>query len=60
MFGLFRKKTRLEKLQCRYTWLMRRSYLMALKDKAKSNELHQRAERLLLEINTLSIQNGDN
>lgn len=59
MFGLFRRKTRLEKLQCRYTWLMRRSYMMALKDKEKSAELHRQAEQLLKEIEFLSISYGD-
>jgi hypothetical protein len=59
MLGLFRKKTRLEKLQCRYTWLMRRSYMMALKDKGKSAELHHQAEQLLKEIELLTLSYGD-
>lgn len=58
MLSLFRKKTKLEKLKCRYTWLMRRSYVIALKDKEKSSKLHRQAEELLEKINYLSLKYG--
>jgi hypothetical protein len=58
MVGLFRKKTRLEKLRDRYTWLMRRSYMVALKDKKKSAQLHREAEQVLEKINYLSLHSN--
>lgn len=59
MTSWFRKKSRIEKLKTRYTYLMRKSYETSLKDTEKSESLHRQALRLFQEINYLSLQQGD-
>lgn len=56
MNNWFTKKSKLEKLQERYTYLMRRSFETALNDTDKSEEMHRQADRLLQEIQYLSLQ----
>lgn len=56
MLNLFRKKSRLEKLEERYTCLMRKSFKTALRDTEKSEELHRQADEILNEIHNLSLQ----
>lgn len=55
----FRKKSRVERLKIRYTYLMRRSYETSLKNAEKSESLHRQAVKLFQEINYLSLQQGD-
>lgn len=59
MMSWFRKKSRIERLEIRYTYLMRRSYETSLRDTDKSESLHRQAVRLFKEINYLSLQQGD-
>ena len=56
MIGWFRKKSRIESLEDRYTRLMRISFHSALKNPKKSEELHLEAHKVLLEIQYLSLQ----
>lgn len=59
MMSWFRKKSRIERLETRYTYLMRRSYETSLRDTDKSERLHRQAVRLFQEINYLSLQQSD-
>lgn len=57
MFFWFKKsKTRLQKLQHQYCKLMKTSYVTALKDKKKSDVLHDKANKILLEIKKMEHQ----
>ncbi|PVW14522.1 Lacal_2735 family protein [Marixanthomonas spongiae] len=60
MTNWFKRETKLEKLKRRYKNLMRKSYEIALKDKEKSDEIHQQAERVLEQIQSLRYQYADN
>ncbi len=55
----FRKKSRIETLQERYTLLMKRSFEIALKDTQKSKKLHSQADKLFDEITYLKLQQAD-
>ncbi|MCB0465200.1 MAG: Lacal_2735 family protein [Aequorivita sp.] len=59
MTSWFRKKSKIEKLKVRYTYLMRRSFEMALKDTEKSEKLHRQADNLFKEIKQQSYQQVD-
>ena len=59
MISWFRKKTKLEKLKERYTFLMKKSYEIALKDRNKSEKVHHQADRIYREIKYLTFHNGD-
>lgn len=59
MMNWFKKKSRVERLKDRYTYLMRRSYETSLKDTEKSESLHQQALNLFQEIRYLSLQQSD-
>ncbi len=50
MLKWIREKTELQKLQLQYCKLMKRSYQTAIKDKQKSDFLHDQAHKILLEI----------
>ena len=54
----FRKKSRIETLQERYTLLMKRSFEIALKD-TQSKKLHSQADKLFDEITYLKLQQAD-
>ncbi len=58
MINLFRKKTKVERLQERYTYLMKKSYDIALSDPEKSEKVHSQANKLFEEIQYLSMQHG--
>ena len=60
MINLFKKETKLEKLKKRYKNLMRKSYEIALKDKEKSDYIHDKAEQVLKQIKSLRYQYADN
>ena len=59
MMSWFRKKSKIERLETRYTFLMRKSYETSLRDTDKSESLHRQAVRLFQEINYLSLQQND-
>ncbi len=59
MISLFRKKSRVEKLKERYTFLMKRSFETALKDTEKSEKMHRQADKIFQEIQYLSLQQSD-
>lgn len=55
----FKKKSRIETLQERYTLLMKRSFEIALKDIQRSKKLHHQADKLFDEITYLKLQQAD-
>ncbi|WP_026450642.1 Lacal_2735 family protein [Aequorivita capsosiphonis] len=59
MMNWFSKKSRIESLKERYTYLMRKSYETSLKDTEKSESLHRQALNLFQEINYLSLEQSD-
>ncbi len=59
MISLFRKKSRVEKLKDRYTFLMKRSFELSLKDTEKSEKIHRQADKIFQEIQYLSLQHSD-
>ncbi|WP_298543741.1 Lacal_2735 family protein [uncultured Aquimarina sp.] len=50
MFYWFKDKTDLQKLRKRYCRLMKNAYNIAIKDKEKSDLLHEEANKILTEI----------
>ena len=50
MFRLFEPRSTLERLQEKYTFLMRRSYELAVVDKKRSDLLNEKACKILQEI----------
>ena len=50
MFRLFEPRSTLERLQEKYTFLMRRAYELALIDKSRSDMLNEKACSILREI----------
>ena len=50
MFRLFEPRSTLERLQEKYTFLMRRSFELALVDKTRSDLLNEKACKILQEI----------
>ena len=59
MFSWFKKKSKLERLKDQYAALMRRSYNLALKDAAKSEEVHRKADQLFQKIKYLTPEIGE-
>lgn len=57
MFNWFKDKTELQKLKDKYSKLMKISYRLAVKDKEKSDKVHQEADKLLLRIKKLEQVN---
>lgn len=55
----FRKKSKIEGLEDKYTYLMRRSYETSLRDIEKSERLHQQAVNLFQEIRYLSLHQSE-
>ena len=51
-----KNKSSLDKLKDKYTYLMRKSYNTAIKDKQKSDVLNKRADLVLREIKRLEAQ----
>jgi hypothetical protein len=60
MISWFKKKSRIEKLKARYTCLMRKSFQTSLKNPEKSEKVHRQADKLLREIQYLSLKQADN
>ncbi|MCK8521949.1 Lacal_2735 family protein [Aquimarina sp. D1M17] len=50
MFYWLKNKSELQKLRDNYCKLMKKAYLTAIKDKEKSDALHQQAHEILKEI----------
>ncbi|MEW7292578.1 Lacal_2735 family protein [Aquimarina sp. 2304DJ70-9] len=50
MFSWLRNKSELQKLQSAYCKLMRSAYKTAVKDKSKSDLLHEQANEILMQI----------
>jgi hypothetical protein len=50
MFVWLKNKTELQKLQYAYCKLMKSAYKLALTDRNKSDQLHQKADKILIQI----------
>jgi thermostable 8-oxoguanine DNA glycosylase len=50
MFGLFKKKTKLEKLQLKYEALMKEAYKLSRINRTQSDQKYLEAEEILKEI----------
>lgn len=55
MTNLFRKKSKLEKLEEKYTLLMKKSFETSLKDVDKSELFQSQANKIKSEIQRLSL-----
>lgn len=55
MTNLFRKKSKLEKLEEKYTLLMKKSFETSLKDVGKSELFQSQADKIKSEIKRLSL-----
>jgi len=55
----FRKKSKIEKLKKKYTFLMKQSFKTSLKDREKSDKIHRQADKIFKEIQYYSLQRGD-
>lgn len=53
MFGLFKKKTPLEKLQDRYNQLLKESFELSKTDRKKSDEKQMQANEILKQMEAL-------
>ncbi|WP_152538641.1 Lacal_2735 family protein [Aquimarina macrocephali] len=56
MFVWLKNKTELQKLQYTYCKLMKSAYKLALTDKNKSDQLHQKADKILIQIKEIEGQ----
>ncbi|WP_313112164.1 Lacal_2735 family protein [Aequorivita sediminis] len=54
MTNMFRKKSKLEKLEEKYTLLMKKSFEASLKDIEKSESFQSQADKIKSEIQRLS------
>lgn len=53
LFNWLKEETELQKLQKRYCRLMKNAYNLAIKDKIKSDQLHEEASKIMSKINQL-------
>ena len=53
MFGIFRKKTEIEKLQLKYESVLNKAYTLSKINRKKSDEKYFEADQILKEINML-------
>ncbi|WP_062059808.1 Lacal_2735 family protein [Aquimarina longa] len=56
MFTWLKNKTELQRLQYNYCKLMKSSYKLALTNKQKSDQLHERANQIMLQIKEIEGQ----
>ncbi|GGX08591.1 Lacal_2735 family protein [Aquimarina muelleri] len=56
MFPWLKNKTELQKLQYHYCKLMKNAYKLALTDKDKSDQLHKKANEILVKIKKIEKQ----
>tara|TARA_Y100000385_G_C13011135_1_gene601710 strand:- start:916 stop:1104 length:189 start_codon:yes stop_codon:yes gene_type:complete len=54
MFGIFKKKTEVEKLQKKFKSLVKQAYIESTKDRKKSDQLAFEANEILNQIETLT------
>ncbi|MAP79693.1 MAG: hypothetical protein CL526_01265 [Aequorivita sp.] len=59
MFSWFRRKSRVELLEERYRRLMRQSFELSIKNPKKSKKARELAEKILQEIQYLSLKQAD-
>ena len=59
MFRLFEPRSTLERLQEKYSFLMRRSYELALDDKSRSDLLNEKACKILQEIRRMEESHSE-
>jgi|GEM_PF-524281 len=59
MSSWLKRKSRIEKLEQKYTELMRKSFKVALKDKDESEKVQKQAFKIFDEIKHLTLQNAD-
>lgn len=60
MFTWFKNKNRLQRLRNKYCRLMKSSFLIALKDKSKSDQINTEACAILKEIRQLETYGNPN
>ncbi len=56
MFAWLRNKTELQKLQYKYCRMIKNAYKLALTDKKRSDQLHEKASELLSQIKKMESQ----
>lgn len=56
MFGLFKKKTEIEKLQSKYEKLMKEWHRLSTVDRSKSDEKYAEAQSIMDKIELLKTQ----
>ncbi len=56
MFGLFKKKSPIDKLYTKYERLMKEAHTLSTSDRKASDAKHAEAEAVLKEIDTLKAQ----
>lgn len=59
MFRIFEPRSTLERLQEKYSFLMRRSYELALDDKMRSDMLNEKARKILQEIRRMEESHSE-
>tara|TARA_A100000171_G_scaffold30980_1_gene29285 strand:- start:11073 stop:11255 length:183 start_codon:yes stop_codon:yes gene_type:complete len=59
MSGWLKRKSRVEKLEQKYTELMRKSFKISLKNKDESEKVQKQAYKVFDEIRYLTLQNAD-
>lgn len=56
MFGLFKKKTELEKLEIKYKALLKEAYYLSKKDRSKSDQKTFEADKVSKQIEILKAK----
>ncbi|MBQ0736336.1 Lacal_2735 family protein [Aquimarina celericrescens] len=56
MFAWFKNRTELQRLQYDYCKMMKSAYKLALTDKDKSDQIHEKANKLLSQIKKIESQ----
>ncbi|WP_115124154.1 Lacal_2735 family protein [Marinirhabdus gelatinilytica] len=59
MSNWLKRKTRIEKLERKYSELMKKSFKIALRDKEESEKVQKEAYRVFDEIKYLTLQKAD-
>ena len=59
MFRIFEPRSTLERLREKYSFLMRRSYELALEDKMRSDILNEKARKILQEIKRMEESHSE-
>ncbi|MBP2833471.1 Lacal_2735 family protein [Aquimarina sp. U1-2] len=56
MLAWFKHRTHLQKLQNDYCKMMKNAYKLALTDKEKSDQIHEKANKILAQIKKIESQ----